>query len=185
MSGAFNQLCHNTTECDMEGFEPPVGISFVHEGEHRHAYSSSPNFPDMHPICDSYTEVSESTESLAGGWIPAFRFTTYWNGGPVLRWRGPFFFLPTNPLHNAISSLFLGWLSHRHRGTQLATTFQLPLPAVAQGSSDMEFSISYTKLTSLRLLQQIHLSKFNESIIHHSLQIVKAFPCFPIDIIKS
>ena len=51
--------------------------------------------------------------------------------------------------------------------------FQLPLPAVAQGSSDMKFSISYTKLTSLRLLQQIQMSKFNESIIHHSLQIVK------------
>lgn len=104
---------------------PRLGFLFQ-EGEHRHAYSSSPNFPDMHPICDSYTEVSESTESLAGGWIPAFRVTTYWNGGPVLRWRGPFFFLPTNPLHNAISSLFLGWLSHRHRGTQLATTSNYP-----------------------------------------------------------
>ena len=32
----------------------------------------------------------------------------FWNGGPVLRWRGPFFFLPTNPLNNGIISLFSG-----------------------------------------------------------------------------
>ena len=49
----------------------------------------------------------------------------FWNGGHVLRWRGPFFFLPTNQLNNGIISL-LGWLSHRHRGTQLATTSNYP-----------------------------------------------------------
>ena len=32
----------------------------------------------------------------------------FWNGGHVLRWRGPFFFLPTNPLNNGIISLFSG-----------------------------------------------------------------------------
>lgn len=50
--------------------------------------------------------------------------------------------------------------------------FQLPLPAVAQGSSDMENHISGAApflckydLTSLRLLQQIQMSKFNKPII--------------------
>lgn len=48
------------------------------------------------------------------------------NGGPVLQWRGPFFFLPTNPLHMAhIPNLWgrpIRLLERRHRGTQLATT---------------------------------------------------------------
>lgn len=64
--------------------------------------------------------------------------------------------------------------------------FQLPLPAVAQGSSDMEFrifgccpgstcrehSIKYG-LTSLRLLQQIQFSMNNTSIIRHCSVFVK------------
>ena len=68
------------------------------------------------------------------------------NGGPVLQWRGPFFFLPTNPLHMAhIPNLWgrpIRLLERRHRGTQLATTSNLHFPAVAEAGLDMEFRIS-------------------------------------------
>ena len=87
----------------------------------------------------------------------------FWNGGPVLRWRGPFFFLPTNPLNNGIISLFSGdyLIVIVGRNWQL-----LPTTLASRSPRFVGYEVSYfknTKLTSLRLLQQIEISKNQHS----------------------
>lgn len=127
---------------------------------------------------------------------PLFSCSWLINGGPVLRWRGPFFFLPTNPLYMAhIPNLWerpIRLLERRHRGTQLATTSNLHFPAVAEVGLGMEFRI--LGATQVQLAVNIllntdspvcaccnkfsnQMSKFNKPIIHHSPnEIKRKFP---------
>ena len=80
---------------------------------------------------NQHVGIRTTVSPIARGILPflnysclVFMWQTPINGGPVLQWRGPFFFLPTNPLRCRLS--LLGRPPHRHRGTQLATTSNCP-----------------------------------------------------------
>ena len=122
----------NTLRClvrDMRhqrGFAGKIGAGFVFQG-HLHSPQPDPRM-GFHFSSGNHTEgwryvdigstapwvcyPPSSAQHVLGTSPTSDSSTSCWfvNGGPVLRWRGPFFFLPTNPLHSGIVSL-LGRLS--------------------------------------------------------------------------
>lgn len=137
--------------------------------------SGDPPRPTLHAVgyAAPWVRCSPSSAQHVLGTLPYIlsEVRAFVNGGPVLRWRGPFFFLPTNPLHSGILS-FLRRLSTVFVGRNRQLLPMLT-PFVSNGDSmDMENHISGAArllckydLTGLRLLQQIQTSKINDSII--------------------